>query len=267
MNGATVDFALTRFEAVDGARLEVEGTWSGVRGVRFVRPALVVHGATGGEKTLLADLEHKPWPAAEGETWVAAFPWTGSVEPDVARTELAVAPSIVVPLARPGVDAAPGPRPELPPVPAQAARDDAPPPARAERDPADALRAELAAARERLAALDAEVARLRRERENAGTELEGLRAELRTQRAEPSREATRGELRQRDEAVAARDAALAARDAAIEERDRALGQRDELRRALQERDAAAEGASRRREQALEERDAARRELHDAQERA
>src|SRR3954470_24361223 len=98
MDGAAVDFALTRLEAVDGARLEVEGTWSGVRGVRFVRPALVVRGDAGDERTLLADLEHKPWPALDGETWVAAFPWTGG-EPDVTNTELAVAPSIVVPLA------------------------------------------------------------------------------------------------------------------------------------------------------------------------
>ena len=82
-----------------------KGRGPGVRGVRFVRPALVVRDrATGGEKTLLADLEHKPWPANEGEPWVAAFPWPdgrrGAEPPDVARTELAVAPSIVVPLAR-----------------------------------------------------------------------------------------------------------------------------------------------------------------------
>ncbi|MCW2983472.1 MAG: hypothetical protein JWR63_1042, partial [Conexibacter sp.] len=95
MDGA-VGFALTRFEA-DGARLEVEGTWSGVRGVRFVRPALVMRADGGAEKTLLAVLEHKPWPAEDGRPWVAAFPWDGR-EPDVAHVELAVAPSIVVPL-------------------------------------------------------------------------------------------------------------------------------------------------------------------------
>ncbi|HEY6762950.1 MAG TPA: hypothetical protein VI318_25840, partial [Baekduia sp.] len=130
MPGAAIDFALTRFEAVDGVRLEVEGTWSGVRGVRFVRPALVVRDqATGGERTVLADLEHKPWPAEEGRPWVAAFPWREGAEPDVARTELAVAPSIVVPLARAAAGEGDGVAAAL--------------------DPVDALRAELAEAAER----------------------------------------------------------------------------------------------------------------------
>src|SRR3954462_14923141 len=88
MNGATVDFALTRFEAVDGARLEVEGTWSGVRGVRFVRPALVVHDDTG-ERTLLADPEHKAWPAQEGEPWGASRGWPPSGGPAVRPTRRA----------------------------------------------------------------------------------------------------------------------------------------------------------------------------------
>src|SRR4051794_27139135 len=139
MNGAAVDFALTRFEAVDGARLEVEGTWSGVRGVRFVRPALVVRDrATGGERTLLAVLEHKPGPATQGEPWVAAFPWPDGL-PDVARTELAVAPSIVVPLA---------PAEEPPEGSA----------ATVALDPVDGLRAELAATAEQARRLEAEVA-------------------------------------------------------------------------------------------------------------
>ncbi|WP_272474572.1 hypothetical protein [Baekduia alba] len=239
MDGATVDFALTRFEAVDGARLEVEGTWSGVRGVRFVRPALVVHDrATGGEKTLLADLEHKPWPAQEGEPWVAAFPWKDGDEPDVARTELAVAPSIVVPLVRTADAVA------------------------VDRDPVDALRAELTDATERARRLEAEVAFLRREREEAA---EARRAA--PPPPKPDREAVRGELRQRDEALAARDAAVAVRDAALAERDHVLQERDALRRELRERDQIADGPARRREQALQERDAARRELSDAEERA
>jgi hypothetical protein len=245
MDGA-VGFALTRFEAVDGARLEVEGTWSGVRGVRFVRPALVVHPGAGreAERTLLATLEHKPWPAEEGRPWVAAFPWDGGA-PDVADLELAVAPSIVVPLG--GGDAEAAPAPPAPPAPPKAtaparARDDAGPlaaalaardAARAERDDA---RAELAAERDR------------------------LRAELAAVRdARPDREVVRAEVRQRDAALAARDAAVADRDAARAERDAVLAERDALRRELREREQAAEGAARRREQALEERDRARRE--------
>lgn len=246
MPDAAVAFALTRFEAVDGVRLEVEGTWSGVRGVRFVRPALVVRdGATGGEKTLLADLEHKPWPAQEGEPWVAAFPWKGGDEPDAARTELAVAPSIVVPLAR-------------------AAEGDG---VAVELDPVDAVRAELAEATERARRLEAEVTFLRREREDVEAARRERDEARRAAAREPDREAVRGELRQRDEALAARDAAIAARDAAIAERDRVVQERDALRRELRERDQIAEGAARRREQALQERDAARRELQDAVERA
>ena len=242
-----------------------------MRGVRFVRPALVVHDrATGAEKTLLATLDHKPWPALDGEPWVAAFPWKDGAEPDVARTELAVAPSIVVPLARAvdGVAVA--------------------------LEPVDALRAQPRDVSERARRLEAEVAFLRREREDveaarrerdearadrgrlaASTgdvevvrrERDDARAELEQLRAQPSREAIRGELRQRDEALADRDAALAARDAAVAERDQVVQERDVLRRELQERDAIADGAARRREQALEERDRARREGDDAAEAA
>jgi hypothetical protein len=258
MDGATVDFALTRFEAVDGARLEVEGTWSGVRGVRFVRPALVVKAAGGGEKTLLADLEHKPWPANEGEPWVAAFPWPdgrqGADPPDAARTELAVAPSIVVPLAR------------------AAASDDGS--VTVALDPVEALRAELAATSEHARRLEAEVAFLRRERED----VEAARRERDEARAERGRVASEvGDVdalrAERDRLQAAtRDAGRTAeklrgeRDALKDERDGALSgleklalERDALRQELDERDARAAGAARRREQALEERDAARRD--------
>jgi len=239
MDGAAVDFALTRLEAVDGARLEVEGTWSGVRGVRFVRPALVVRGEAGDERTLLADLEHKPWPALDGETWVAAFPWTGG-EPDVSNTELAVAPSIVVPLA--GGRA----RREAPAAARPRAR-----PAGVEQPAAEPDRAPEAPRRAR----DEPVAERDRP---AGTDRDA---------APRDREAVRAELRRRDAALAARDEAIAARDAAVAERDAAIRERDALRRELREREQAAAGAARRREQALEERDAARRELADAEARA
>ena len=44
----------------------------GVRGMRFVRPALVVDG-----RQVLATLEHKPWAADGDGAWTAAFPWDG----------------------------------------------------------------------------------------------------------------------------------------------------------------------------------------------
>jgi hypothetical protein len=229
MDGATVDFALTRFEAVDGARLEVEGTWSGVRGVRFVRPALVVRDrATGGEKTLLATLDHKPWPANEGEPWVAAFPWPdgrqGAEPPDVARTELAVAPSIVVPLARVAESEDGGSVTVAP-------------------DPVDALRAELAAASEHARRLEAEVAYVRRERDALRQELDerdarAAGAARRREQALEERDTARREgERAAESARAERDAAraeaeTAAERAAARERERAEERLAQLREQL-----------------------------------
>lgn len=99
-------FDLERLEAVDG-RLVVTGRWSGVRGMRFVRPALVL-----GDRELLAVLEHKPW-APDADPWTAAFPWDGG-EIDRDDMALAVAPSVVVPLGDAPVDVAePAPDHEL----------------------------------------------------------------------------------------------------------------------------------------------------------
>src|ERR671937_74423 len=96
-DGVRGAFQLDRFEQTGEDRLEVAGRWFGVRGLRFVRPALTVQ-TKDGERNLLALLEHKPWAAEEGESWVAAFPWEGE-SPDPGQAELAVAPSVVVTLA------------------------------------------------------------------------------------------------------------------------------------------------------------------------
>src|SRR6478672_2506147 len=72
---ARVGFELQRFEAGRDGLLEIEGEWSNVRGMRFVRPALVVRDG-GAERTLLATLDHKPW-SPDGRPWRAAFPWAG----------------------------------------------------------------------------------------------------------------------------------------------------------------------------------------------
>jgi hypothetical protein len=93
---ARVAFQLERLEAGADGLLEVEGTWSGVRGMRFVRPALVIRDGAH-QRTLLATLEHKPW-APDSRPWRASFPWDGG-ELDPERAELAVAPSVIVPLA------------------------------------------------------------------------------------------------------------------------------------------------------------------------
>src|SRR5580700_7198939 len=91
---ASIFFELDRFERADDNRLVLTGRWYGVRGRRFVRPSLSL---VSGEDKLraLADLEHKPWAAEEGEEWHAAFPCTAE---DVAEVQLAVAPDIAVQL-------------------------------------------------------------------------------------------------------------------------------------------------------------------------
>jgi hypothetical protein len=84
-----------------------------VRGRRFVRPTLtLVH--KGAEVRALADLEHKPWAAEDGEVWIAAFSVDQGLD-DAREIELSVAPDIVVELrprgkklARPGDSLAAG---------------------------------------------------------------------------------------------------------------------------------------------------------------
>ena len=68
--GGRVAFEVEQFEFRAGDRCEVRGRWSGVRGRRFMRPALTVV-ADGRRIRLLADLEHKPWAAEEGTPWRA----------------------------------------------------------------------------------------------------------------------------------------------------------------------------------------------------
>src|ERR671927_692616 len=85
-------FELDQFKLAGEDRLEVRGRWFGVRGRRFVRPTLMLVG-DGERRRLLADLEHKPWDADDGEPWVAAFAYERSGA-SVREAELAVAPDI-----------------------------------------------------------------------------------------------------------------------------------------------------------------------------
>src|SRR5690348_5732647 len=71
---ARIYFELERFELTDARRLELSGRWFGIRGRRFFRPTLTL--STGRERhRLLADLEHKPWPAEDRRLWHATFAW------------------------------------------------------------------------------------------------------------------------------------------------------------------------------------------------
>src|SRR4051794_28204411 len=93
-----------RFAWTAPDRLVVRGRWFGLRGHRFMRPALVVE-AGEERRRLLALLEHKPWAADDGEPWTAAFAWQG--EPaQLSAAELSVAPSVAVELPPPPVPGA-----------------------------------------------------------------------------------------------------------------------------------------------------------------
>lgn len=92
---------MERLAATEDGRVEVSGQWFGVRGRRFVRPALTLTPADGGPpKRWLADLEHKPWAAQDGERWIAAFPVDVKLD-SASAIELSVAPDIEIMLRAP----------------------------------------------------------------------------------------------------------------------------------------------------------------------
>ncbi|MBV9820507.1 MAG: hypothetical protein JOZ07_19430 [Solirubrobacterales bacterium] len=177
---------------VAGGRLEISGRWSGVRGRRFVRPTLTLTvGARAERRRWLAELEHKPWSANDGDLWTAAFP----VDVDLAGTteiELSVAPDIAVAL-QPPSDDGPAGRAVVLAAEARTPRAKAPPdnrrPARRARDAErlserlQAAEAALARERERRAATDEALERERAETRHLGHELGRARAELDLARA------------------------------------------------------------------------------------
>ena len=101
-----IAFELERFEFKGDDRVEISGRWFGVRGRRFIRPTLTVVTDGRGARAL-ADLEHKPWAAEDGQPWQAAF----ACELKGAKAleaELNVAPDITITLPAPGGAAATG---------------------------------------------------------------------------------------------------------------------------------------------------------------
>ncbi len=262
--GATrASFELERLEIDDG-RLLVSGWWFGVRGMRFVRPALIVEG-----RKVLATLEHKPWAAGSDGAWTAAFPWNDGASLDMGGVTLVVAPSVEVPLDR---ESGPDPEPEpelglqlqspdaavvaaeLPrpaPVPATGTDESLRAELEALERRLDEMREELhetraiAAEREaRCRELERAASRERRVAEDAGAGGDELvraqamavldrdRAAQQLAEAVTDREAalrTRARMQlQHDEALAQRAGARAQRDDAIAERDEARRQRDEV---------------------------------------
>ncbi len=98
-----VDFELERFERTAEDRLEIAGRWYGLRGRRFVRPVLNLN--TGGtRRRAIALLEHKPWAADDGKTWLAAFRWPDGAG-EIESAELEVGPGLIVALPAPGGEA------------------------------------------------------------------------------------------------------------------------------------------------------------------
>jgi len=95
-----VDFELERFERTAEDRIEISGRWYGLRGRRFVRPVLNLN-AGGSRRRAIALLEHKPWAADDGQTWLAAFRWPDGAG-EVEGAELEVGPGLVVALPAPG---------------------------------------------------------------------------------------------------------------------------------------------------------------------
>jgi len=203
-------FEVERFEFAGNACLEIRGRWFGVRGRRFMRPALTAV-TDGREQRMLAVLDHKPWNAEEGETWLAAFPC--STDPTaLIQAELTVAPDVTVPL----------PPPSAPPAARRARR------GISEREQLrderrQALEARDAAIAERQESIEAEVRR----------RLEDLRAEAERERA-GARLAAQA-ARERDEARAARALAVE-RDRLARDRDDAVEERDRIALVLTERE-------------------------------
>ncbi len=223
---AGVSFEVDRLELEDD-RLIVSGFWTGVRGLRFVRPTLVSE-----DRRILATLEHKPWAPSADAAWTAAFPWDGEAV-DADRLTLAVSSQVSVPLGAaaadrsaaaatlPGIEAAP---PELEELldEREALR----------RRLAEAEAARLAAERERHALQDAALAQDEAARRRAAAERDRDRALQQLDEAIAAREAavrTRARMQVvHDEAIEAREVAQAQLAQARAEREEANVQRDEV---------------------------------------
>ena len=245
-----VAFELDKFEVTDGDRLEVTGRWSGVRGLRFMRPSLTVR-TEDGERSLLALLEHKPWAAEEGSDWTAAFPWQGG-SPDPGQMELAVAPSVVVDLA-----------PELPKPARKRSMTE-----RYERERKRAARLETEAEmlRETTTAVKAKYEAALADHARLANELSVTKAELETARRE--RDAATRErdrlVRERDEAVRLRESAEAEQAAdAARVTEQALGRQEQLEQLAREQHEQIAQLTRERDAAVRQRDKARGEIEQA----
>ena len=253
-----VAFELERFELADGDRWELEGRWFGVRGRRFMRPALTVV-VDGQAARLLSDLADKPWAAEDGEPWKAAFPF--SLKGELLAAELTVAPDITVTLPLPA--ARTGARKAKLSAAGRARSGSAG--SRKDRAPGG----ELASLARELADAEAEQRRLqhrhdRAEAEKAQAEAERAQAEAEKAQAEAEKaqaaarmDELLGQLsevaRERDESRTARDQLAFELDALGRERVQFEADREAARRARDEALQASEAATLARDRALADR--------------
>ena len=255
-----VEFQLARFEVI-GDRCRVHGRWSGVRGRRFMRPALTAV-VDGQSIRLLADLADKPWTAEDGEPWQAAFPYTlerGQLQ----EAELTVAPDVTITLPAPQraagaakkksssrrADATPQPGLRRASgrsrVSAEKPLDQLDRANRKSRGSeleagggeADALARELAELRESHTRLRRQIDRLEADKTQSGRRLDAISRMLREvsherERANAARDRIAAELEgvqgERDEVAAERDAARQERDQMAREREEAQRAHDEV---------------------------------------
>jgi len=256
-----VEFELARFEVM-GDRCQVQGRWSGVRGRRFMRPALtaVVDGRL---VRLLADLADKPWTAEDGQPWQATFPYTLE-RAELQEAELTVAPDVTITLPAPQrparaaarkksssrrADAAPQPGLRRAGggsrVSADEPFDQVDRPRRQSRgsdlggggDEADALTRELAELRKAHSRLRHQLDRLEADKAQTAQRLDQMSRRLRQvtherEEAKVARDRIAADLeavqRERREVVAERDAARGERDQMARERESAQRAHDEL---------------------------------------
>ncbi len=240
-------FELDRLELTGGDRWELEGRWFGVRGRRFMRPALSVV-VDGRPTRLLADLAEKPWAAEDGEPWKATFPFP--VKGELLEAELTVAPDITVTLALPAARAV-ARKPKLSPGAVR-------PRAGVGRAKQVARGDQLGSPARELAEAEGEQRRLQRRLERA--EEEQAQAQARTQQTTARLDELLGQLsevaRERDQVQSARDQLAAELQASRRERKRLEAERDSAGQARDEAMRTAEGATEALERALAERGAA-----------
>jgi hypothetical protein len=223
LQAGRIAFEVSRLEIV-GERCQVEGQWFGVRGRRFMRPALTVV-VDGKSIRLLADLADKPWAPEDGGPWKAMFPYT--IEGGQSgQAELTVAPDVTITL--------PAPQRRGGAARRKSASRRAPASRGTGVRPASnhALMRQLTELRDTEGHLRAQLERLEADRAQAMQRLLDTSRELREVSHEREEsDAARHRITEELEAVQRELSQTAAeRDAALQERDQLAADRDDVRR-------------------------------------